>query len=477
MSDPGAVLALDIAERLRISAHGCPPDVFARLREWAEATYIFENPAYWHARLHRHPCKHIPRRMELARLSDTEIELPRGANRDLKRLLAEIAPGLPVQISDRRSAPPSELLNLTVELRPYQQDAVERAVQLRDGVLVAPTGSGKTVMAMGLIARLQVRTLVLVHTRTLLSQTCAVIERSLGVRAGRIGAGEDELGDVTVATVQTFLRRDPEELRDHFGLVLLDEAHHCPATTFTEVIERFRARHRIGLTATPERADALHPLMYATLGPELYRVKPSEMVDLGSLCAASVLPVETTFCGGRMVDRGRMISRLCEDPQRNQDLATAIAATRGERSLVLSERVQHCQELGALLRSAQVPAFVLVGAHSEQDRQKTLAAFLSTPRAVLVATGSLMGEGFDCPDLDTLYLAVPSGNTTRTTQALGRILRPHAAKTLARVFDFVDSQTPGLHRTLRSRLAVYRKHQAQVLPAVGIASLRGPPPA
>jgi len=412
--------------------------------------------------------------MELARCADDAIELPRGANRDLKRLLAEIAPELPVLVHDRRSAPPIAPLQLTVALRPYQQAAVERATQLRDGVLIAPTGSGKTVMAMGLIARLQVRTLVLVHTRTLLTQTCEVIARCLGLQAGRIGAGQDDVRDITVATVQSFLRRDPEDLRDHFGLVLLDEAHHCPAATFTQVIQRFRARYRIGLTATPERADALHPLMYATLGPELYRVRPSEMVHQGSLCTASVLPVETTFEGGRVVDRGRMISRLCNDHQRNQDLASAIASSRGARSLVLSERVQHCHDLAALLCAAQVPTFVLVGAHSEQDRERTLQAFLGTPRAVLVATGALVGEGFDCPDLDTLYLAVPSGNTTRTTQALGRILRPHATKATARVFDFVDAATPGLRRTLQKRIAVYRRHQADVLPAVPISAFAVP---
>jgi superfamily II DNA or RNA helicase len=456
-------ITLTIDTHLTLTSPPCPPEVFAALRTWATERYVLENPLYWQARLHRRPCKHIPRQLVMATIEEERLVLPRGANLDLKKQLALLCPDELVTVVDHRAAPGlSQPVTLSVPLRHYQQVAVDQVALRRDGVVVAPTGSGKTMMAMGIIARLGLKALVVVHTRTLLDQTCAVIERTLGITPGRLGGGDDDVREVTVATVQTLSRRDPQVLRDAFGLVLLDEAHHCPAATFTDVLQGFAARHRVGLTATPERADELHPLMYATLGPELFRVKPGAMVDVGSLVAPVVVPVATSFRGGRVMDHGQMVTRLCDDPERNQEVVRTIQATRGRHALVLSERVQHCEELVQMLQERLIPAHLLVGHMAVEARQAAIAAFLTGPDAVLVATGSLLGEGFDCPDLDTLYLVVPSGNLTRTTQALGRVLRPSPGKPAPRVYDFVDALTPGLEKSFRKRLAVYARHRAEV---------------
>ena len=456
-------LQLEIDTHLTIASPPCPPETFAALKAWALERFVIDNPLYWQARLHRRPCKHLPQQIAMATADDFQLVLPRGANVELKKQLAVLCPQLPVVVVDRRAAPLlSDPLMLRVALRPYQQAAVDQMAARRDGVVVAPTGSGKTMMAMGIIARLGLKSLIVVHTRTLLDQTCAVVEQTLGIQAGRLGGGQDDVRDVTVATVQTLARQDSLALRDAFGLVLLDEAHHCPATTFTDVLQGFSARHRVGLTATPERADQLHPLMYATLGPELFRVRPGAMVDIGSMVAPIVVPVETAFRGGRVMNHVEMVSRLCDDPERNLQVLMTIQATRGRRALVLSERVQHCQELVRMLEKRSIPAHLLVGHMTVEARRAALEAFLTGPDGVLVATGSLLGEGFDCPALDTLYLVVPSGNLTRTTQALGRVLRPQPGKPAPRVYDFVDAQTPGLLRSFKHRVAVYHKHRAEV---------------
>lgn len=463
-------LELHIAERLHVPAAGCPPELFGKLRAWAEERYVLDNPAYWQAREHRRPCAHLPRTLALATWDDEGVTLPRGANRELKKWLAENAPEVPITVVDHRAAPVAGGMALRVELRPYQQEAVDRVAVQREGVVVAPTGSGKTVIAMGIVARLGLRALIVVHTRTLMDQTCAVVERTLGVPCGRLGGGQDEVRDVTVATVQTLVRRDPEQWKDLFGLVILDEAHHCPASTFTEVLQRFPARYRVGLTATPERADRLHPLMYATLGPELLRIKPAQMVRQGSLCTARVTPVATSFHGGRLVDRTKMISKLCEDVRRNDEVVATVVATRGRRALVLSERVEHCETLVERLRGHGLGAWLLVGKLDAGARQAALEGFLQSDSGILVATTSLVGEGFDCPELDTLYLVVPSGNATRVTQALGRVLRPQVGKS-ARVYDFVDAATPALARSFRSRIAVYKRHDAVVDAPLAVADL------
>jgi superfamily II DNA or RNA helicase len=469
---------LQIAQRLWVRPADLAPEHWTALTQWALQRYVLVNPAYWAAREHRRPCKHLPRELVLATLQQDPqgdvLELPRGAGRDLRRYLTAHWPEHAVVVQDQRSAPVAGPFDLAVTLRDYQQEAVDRVALQREGVVVAPTGSGKTVMAMGIIAKLGLKTLILVHTRTLLDQTCAAVQRCLGVQAGRIGGGEDRDGPVVVATVQSLIRRDPDTFRHQFGLVILDEAHHCPAATFTEVLQQLACRFRVGLTATPERADQLHPLLYATIGPELLRMKPKTMLQEGALVQAHVTPVETGFAGKVRKERSELITDLCTDLGRNQQLVAVITATAGQRALVLSDRVQHCEHLTTALVQSGLQAHLLIGKMTPEARQNALAAFLAADRAVLVATSSLVGEGFDCPNLDTLYLTVPTGNHTRTTQALGRILRPATDKGLARVYDFVDRKTPGMEQAFKRRLTIYRRHGAAVAEMLPVDQLLRP---
>ena len=460
-------LQLSIDHRLAIARQPLSDPQWQQLGQWAEERLTFVNPAYLEAREHRRPCKHLAKQFTLFSRDEQTLWLPRGMGGELKKWLKATLPELPVEVTDRRSQPAvSQPWALQVTMRDYQIAAVERAALLRDGVVVSPTGSGKTVMAMGLVAKLQTPALILVHNRLLLEQVCEAAERCLGVEAGVLGAGRTDIRPLTVATVQTLLRRDLSELRGQFGLVILDEAHHCPAPTFTEVLLQFSARWRIGLTATPERKDRLHPMMYASLGPELVRMRPLEMLAMGSLSASSVTPVQTTFAGGRLTDHAEMMGALAAHPQRNREIVDAIVATRGARALVLVERVEHCHAMAELLRTRGLPAWGLSGRVDAAQRQETLALLKSPSGGVLVATTSLVGEGFDCPALDTLYLTVPSANSARVTQALGRVLRPHDAKARAHVYDFVDVATPGLARSWSTRLRVYRQHGARCEPAV-----------
>lgn len=468
---PGRLL-LRIDHRIAIARGEMAEPAWQHLQAWATEKLTFINPVYWEARNHRRPCKHLAKQFVLYHQGEAELTLPRGVGGDLRKWLKSQWPELEVEVDDRRSHPALETpWTLQAELRDYQQAAVDRAVKMRDGVVVSPTGSGKTVMAMGLLARLATPALLLVHNRLLVDQIREASERFLGVEAGVIGAGQFEVRPLTVATVQTLMRRDLSELKNLFGVVVLDEAHHCPAPTFTEVVEQFAARWRLGLTATPERKDGLHPLMHAALGPELMRMQPRELLAVGSLSASRVTPVHTTFAGGRMDDHAEMMGKLASHAQRNHEILRVVLSTCGQRSLVLVERVEHCQVLAELLRDAGLRAWGLTGSVATVQRQEVLAQLKGPQGGILVATSSLVGEGFDCPALDTLYLAVPSANVTRVTQALGRVLRPHDGKIQARVYDFVDIDTPGLARTWGARLRVYRTHGARCDLAVAVADI------
>ena len=154
------------------------------------------------------------------------------------------------------------------------------------GLVVIPTGGGKTVIAVAALARIGQPTLIIVHTRDLLEQWVATIKRDLNVDPGIIAQGQAQPGGITVATVQTLMRMDQEqftELTRQFGCVMVDEAHHTPSFTFQQVVNAIPAKYRYGFTATPERPDGLTPLLAYTFGPTLVSVAHEQLVDEGYL--------------------------------------------------------------------------------------------------------------------------------------------------------------------------------------------------
>jgi superfamily II DNA or RNA helicase len=345
------------------------------------------------------------------------------------------------------------------KMRPYQQEAVDHVLEHHDGVICAPTGSGKTIMALGLIAELGRSTLILVHTNALLHQMVERIEQFLGITPGIVGGGRERPGPITVATVQTMLRRPKDFLSQDFGLVILDEAHHCPASTFRKVIQRFPARYRVGFTATPERKDRLHPMLFATVGPIIYRVDPDMLRAQGAILSIEVHPIQTNFYVEYKGDHVALVKAISTDVDRNQLLLESISSHHRKCSLVLTDRVQHAIQLTAQLNLAgTAPTACMVGETPDATRADIFAALQSGKVQILVATTALVGEGFDCPALDTLFLTIPTGNKQRLTQIIGRILRPHPGKATPIVVDFVDHQIPAMVRQYATRKRLYRQN-------------------
>ncbi|MBM4397719.1 MAG: DEAD/DEAH box helicase [Deltaproteobacteria bacterium] len=434
-----------------------------RLRE----RFDRENPVYWDARRFRRPCRHIVRRIELIDGPDAGgvVRGPRGAWKEVVGCLGDL---VDAPVREATAFPEALHLALTGELRDYQAAAVEAAVREAGGVIQAPTGSGKTVVAMGLVARLRTPALIVVHTSVLLEQTAARVRQFLGVEPALVGGGHDSPGqadclsggpggDVTIAMVQTLMRRDLAPWRDRFGLVVLDEAHHCPAETFKSVVQAFAARYRVGLTATPNRKDRLHPVLYDVVGPLVHVVAPKTLVATGSIARVEVIHVETEFRGAFRNNYGRLINRVAADPGRNALLVEKIRQLHAGRSLVLSERVDHCRMLADRLAEAGVKAVAMTGETPREAREDLLRRFASGDVEALVSTTALVGEGFDLPAIDTVFLTIPNGNVAKTTQALGRALRPHEGKAAGRIVDFVDSRVSLLRNQFNRRLRVYQR--------------------
>ncbi len=446
-----------VAGTIDFSLKDCPPKVLERLR----IDLSFPNPEHISRRRMGRYTGGTPERIEcLEETGDGRVEIPCGAVGLLRRRAANA--GLDLSFDDQRQVLSPIELHAKIDLRPYQAEAVRAMARGVQGTVVMPPGAGKTATGTAAIAKIGQPALIVVHTHDLVEQWRRSIDRFLGVEAGVISDGERCIAPTTVATVQTLVRmRRPEldELSTHFGCVIVDEAHHAPASTFRVVLSTLAARYRFGLTATPEREDGLSPLLDLTMGGRLFEIGYPELVAGGYLQAPEVRPVYSSFDFdyGGPEDLHACMDALVRDPQRNalvSDLA-AHEAKGGHTVLVLSGRVAHCRLLARMIQERGVSAEVLVGAVKKTERKEILERFRGGELPVVVAS-TLADEGLDVPRMDRVILAFPSRAKGRTAQRLGRLMRPHPGKDGAVLFDVVDPAVAPLLRQFRERNRLYR---------------------
>ena len=329
-------------------------------------------------------------------------------------------------------------------LRDYQQEAVlsVRTATLRDGgaLLVGGCGTGKTVMGCFLVKELGRRALVLVHKEFLMEQFKSTLEQAFpGITVGiwqkdNVPTGEE---DVVISMVQSLGARDyPDEMYEGFGLILTDEVHRFSAPQWSEAINRFGARYRIGLTATPERKDGLQTVFMNSIGPIVHKVE-------GNLLVPRIYPIRTscsyefknysTWDG--QLSMPKLINCVSKDSQRTISICdyAVRAIEKGRNVIVLTDRRAHVEEIVEYCKQVlgdDSGVYRYLGGMKKADR--TLA---ESNARLLVGTYSMAQEGLDIPKLDTLIFATPK---TNVVQAVGRILRPHPEKQIPVVLDFID---------------------------------------
>lgn len=397
------------------------------------------------------------------------IIIPRGYARQLIFLLKQ--EGLSYHIDDRRRLMTAIDFSFNGELKAFQSAAAAEMVKRDFGTLSAPTGSGKTVVGLFLIAQRRQPTVVVVHTKDLAFQWIRRIEQFLGIPAkqvGLLGAGKKRIGErVTVALVQT-LYRSTDQIVPLTGHLVVDECHRAPSRTFTEAVTAFDCRYMLGLSATPWRRDRLSTLIFWHLGDVHHEVDKVQLEENGHILKAEVIVRTTEFepYFDPVNEYSRMLSELTADDARNRLIASDVEKeVRLEKGvcLVLSDRKKHCETLRGILRyKFDVNADLLTGDLSDDARREVLARLNQGQVDVLIATGQLIGEGFDCPDLSTLFLATPIRFSGRVMQYLGRILRPAQGKARARVYDYVDERVPPLAAAAKARQSVYGVGTGQI---------------
>jgi len=390
--------------------------------------------------------------------------IPRGYIRHLIDICRR--QGVKFRIDDQRRTMPAVDFSFRGRLKPFQKIAVEAMLAKDFGTLSSATGSGKTVMALYIIARRKQPALIIVHTKELAAQWVDRIETFLGIgpeAVGFIGGGRKVVGEkIGVALVQS-LYKCADEVAKKIGFLLVDECHRCPSRTFTEAVSSFDSQFMLGLSATPYRRDELSKLIFWHLGDMHHQVDKRRLIETGDVLPAEVIFRETNFETrlDPVNEYSRMLAELTTDTERNLMIASDVAAEAAKNTgicLILSDRKAHCENLQALLRYRfKLQSELLTGDLDVAERKNVIQRLEQGRVRILIATGQLIGEGFDCKDLTTLFLATPIKFSGRLLQYLGRVLRPAAGKKYARVFDYEDVHVETLKKAARARKRIYQK--------------------
>ncbi|MDD2465202.1 MAG: DEAD/DEAH box helicase [Desulfobulbus sp.] len=433
---------------------GADPRLLAAIRQ--ELT--IENPKYQAAKqFGRWIGKQLKPQLFFYREEAGALVFPRGFGNQAVRICRRVL-GVSPQLRDQRRLLDAIELSFLGELRPYQEQAVQAVLDHSFGVLEAGTGSGKTIMALAVIARRRQPTLILVHSKELMYQWQERIQQFLGVGAGLAGDGRLTICPLTVAIVNT-AKKYLQTLPVQFGQVVVDECHRVPSSLFTEVVSAFDCRYMLGLSATAfRREDGMTRLIYIAMGERVHQVDSRLLAASGAVLRPELAQRSTEFNYGYQGEYAKLIQALAKDLNRNRqiirDLCTQLASGHAGTVLLVSDRVEHCQVLADMLAEKAVPVAVLTGRTPPEERVRIVNEVRENQVQVLVSTLQLIGEGFDCPGLSTLVLATPIKFEGRLLQVVGRIMRPAEGKH-ALVIDYVDERIPVLRRSAASRRAVF----------------------
>lgn len=404
--------------------------------------------------------------------------VPRGMLNQVCRGLDAL--GYDWAIDDRRIDPGHlrsdfSRVEFAPKLRDYQQEAIEEMLLNEQGIYEAPTGSGKTVTALGLILRAKVRTLIIVGKLDLARQWVDRIRYMLGTEPGQISGVFDTRGlIIDVATIQTLSAgRHNGSLAHDYGMVIVDECHHVTADSYRDVIDRCAARYRFGLSATPERQPGLLALAEAYLGPVIIRTPKDKLRVEGHILVPEVKAIKTAFefpyvpthrgSDGKLRRNnwGQLVKALVADETRARTIALNICMSPKWKQLVISRNLSHLGIIAEMTvrayeqRRLHKPLMhFLVGDMSEDDRRNVIRDVEIQNTVVIFST--LADEALDCPEFDAIHLTYPTSSPALLTQQIGRVVRPSDAKSTPIIYDYFDHLVPVLkEQHFKRRRLVY----------------------
>lgn len=439
----------------------------------------FKNPEFYAKQGMRLSTYNIPRIISCADVSEKYVALPRGCEDAIVELLEDNH--VWYHIKDETNPGKCISVKFKGELRGEQDDAIASLMAHNTGVLNGTTAFGKTVTAIGLIAKLKVNTLILVHTKALLEQWKSRLEEFLDIdfveedishKRGRKIAfspfgtldsnGNRLHGMVDIALIQScFGDNEIKSFVRDYGMVMVDECHHVSAVNFERVLKRCNARYVYGLTATPIRKDGHQPIIFMQCGPIRYSADAKK--QMASQTFERLLIPRFTSYRELTNDKAmymQILQRMVAEDYRNRLIATDVckALDEGRSPIVLTSLTSHVEILSAMLADCCTNVITLVGSESAKEKRLKMERLQNVPKEealVIIATGKYVGEGFDCPRLDTLFLALPVSWKGIVAQYAGRLHRNYPGKKVVQVYDYIDIHVPMCDVMYKRRLKGY----------------------
>ena len=473
-SDFPETIILHRSKGILISKAGLSPKALLSIRRLAS----YANPEFYAKQAMRQSTFGTPRVTVLYDEDSESINLPRGVESNLVDRLDSA--DVKYTVDNERNEGKEIKVVFKGQLTDHQSEAFEELSKHHDGVLSATTGFGKTVIGARIIAEKKCSTLILVHTKELAAQWKERLEQFLQIDEviekrrknssiiGQLGGGKNTInGIVDIAIMQSMFEHDKsiKQMINQYGLVLVDECHHISATNFSRILSATDAKYVYGLTATPIRKDGHHPIIFMHLGPIRYKVDAKQEAKKRDF-EHYIVP---RFTSTRMPlfkkqdewHITEIYKHICESNYRNELIVADIvhAIDTGRNPLVLTERTSHIDQLVNLMSEKDFEVIVLSGNLKTSERKESIRkirALREEDRFVIVATGKLIGEGFDEARLDTLFMAMPIAWKGTIAQYAGRLHRNFEGKEEVLIYDYVDVHIPVLERMYHKRLTAYR---------------------
>lgn len=428
----------------------------------------FQNPEFYRAQAMRMPIYDKPRIICCAEVFPEHIGLPRGCAEDLTHLLLDNH--IPYTVSDKRNRGSYQSFTFQGNLRDEQEKAALALLKYDLGVLSASTAFGKTVVAIYLIAQRAANTLILVHRVQLIEQWKARLQTFLelpSAQIGTIGGGKKKSTNIIdIASIQSLIHAGVvDDVVGNYGMVVVDECHHLSAFTFESVIRQCKCKYVLGLSATLTRKDGHHPIIFMQCGPVRYRVSDKQQAlerpfDHQVIVRETKLELNAELARQEKPTIHDIYELLLHDEERNRMIIDDVRAAlkEGRNPVVITERKEHLAWLTEQFQD--IPnLFVMQGGMRRKALMENQRAFSAVPeneRRLLLATGKFLGEGFDDPRLDTLFLTVPISWRGTLAQYAGRLHRLYDRKTEVVIYDYADVKIPMTSRMFDRRKAGYK---------------------
>ena len=474
------VVRIVLADRIYIDSTGMSNKTKRQLRRMA----TFSNKQYFQNQAMDMPNYDESRFIYLGSDEGKYIVLPRGLREEILKKFDNA--GISYKIEDKRTKGQELNISFRGELRESQIPAVETMLENETGILHAATAFGKTVVCCDMIARRGISTLILVDRADLMNQWIKRLEEFLDIdeelpeyqtKTGRTrkrkslignlqGAHDTLTGIVDVAMIRSLKKKDGfhPKLKE-YAQVYFDECHHAASDSAIEVLQEINAKYVYGVTATPKRGDGKEKINEFLLGPIRYRFTAKDRAEEQNInhlvyprFTRTVKPhhLSKTPYGNDAYERIR--NNDVRDEQIIRDVADCVQA--GRTPVVLTKYVDHAKKLSERLKTYADRLILLTGANGTKARRaqvEELNKVDDSDSLILVGTGSLLGEGFDFPRLDTLFMATPVSGENVVEQYVGRLNRDYDGKENVIVYDYVDSHIPKFDKMYSARLKAYKK--------------------